>query len=334
MLGVPTMSELDDFLQKKELLEEKIRLDPGNWECRKELAHILYNQGHTKEAAELVWLAPEIPSIDLEIAFAAKVVGKARPGRAIRLLMAVMENNEGKAVQNLALANALLHHGMVMQAARFYGAAIATDPSLANPDLEHFLLWIDDTRKLWGDFKDELPKLEELPWMVRDAEEAERLRRSMKGHTTPISIPGLHKAAAEEALNRQYVQADTLKARTTPPPAVTIPMDRVNPKDIIIDNERGAASAPMAAKVPAGPVSQSMGTALPQSQDREPEASAPTAAALPVVVLPAAARKTGAPQPLKTQSLVTDAKGEPKIVRQKQDISNLTGCKIRINRPS
>lgn len=256
-------------MQKKELLEEKLKVDQGNWDTRKELAHLLYNQGYTKEASELVWRAPEIPSIDLEIAFAAIVVGKARPGRAIRLLNGVLEMNEGKAVQNLGLANALLHHGMVMQAARFYGAATSADPDLVSADLEHFLLWIDDSRKLWGDFGDELEKLEELPWMTRDAEEAARLKKSMKGHTTPISIPGLHKLAAEEANHARYVQADTLKARTTPPPAVTIPMDRVNPKDILIDNERGAGP-PKVAAASSEAVSQSVGTPLPQVSLAEP----------------------------------------------------------------
>ncbi len=260
------MSDFDQFLQKRESLEDKLEANPNDWEVRKELAHLLYNQGHTKEAANLVWRAPEIPSVDLEIAFAAKVLGKGKPAKAIRLLTEVQRLNQGKAVQNLGLANALLHHGMVMQAARFYGAAIELDPDLVSPDIEHFLLWIDDTEKMWGDFDEELPKLEELPWIKRSAEDAEKLKKSLDGHTTPISIPGLQRAAAEEAMHSVYVQSEQLKASVTPPPAVTIPMDRVKPEHVVIDNERGAGQ-PMGAKEIAdarGPVSSSTGASLPQ----------------------------------------------------------------------
>ena len=108
-------------------LQELIASNPEDWESRKKLAQLLYNEGKTKQAAEIVWDAPEIPSIDLELGFAAKVLGKGAPRKAIRLLSSLQELNKGKPVQNLAIANALLHYGMVMQAARFYGAAFADD---------------------------------------------------------------------------------------------------------------------------------------------------------------------------------------------------------------
>lgn len=47
----------------------------------------------------------------------------------------LLEQNQERPVQNLGMANALLHHGMVMQVARFYGAALQDDTELANPDL-------------------------------------------------------------------------------------------------------------------------------------------------------------------------------------------------------
>jgi len=138
-------------------LAQLIAKDPADWESRKKLVQILYSGGKTQQAAETIWEAPEIPSIDLELGFAIKVLGKGAPKKAIRLLTSVLELNQGKAVQNLGLANALLHYGMVMQAARFYGAALASDPSLASADLEHFLLWVDDKEKLWGDFEQDKP---------------------------------------------------------------------------------------------------------------------------------------------------------------------------------
>ena len=101
----------------------------------------MYNEGKTKQAAEIVWDAPEIPSIDLELGFAAKVLGKGAPqeGHPSAQQPTRTQQRQGRC-KTSRLANALLHYGMVMQAARFYGAAFADDPSLVNPDLEHFLL--------------------------------------------------------------------------------------------------------------------------------------------------------------------------------------------------
>ena len=120
-------------------LKEKLKSDPTTWETRRQLAHGLFDKQEYEEAAEIVWATEQIPSTDTDLAFAIRILSKAQPRRAIRLLTAVLELNQGKAVQNMAMANALLHHGMVLQAARFYGAALEADPTLVNPDLEHFV---------------------------------------------------------------------------------------------------------------------------------------------------------------------------------------------------
>ncbi len=223
------------------LLTGNIASNPEDWKSRKEYARLLYDEGKTKEAAEIIWEAPYIPSIDLEIGFAAKILAKGAPRRAIRLLAHLQELNEGKPVQNMALANALLHHGMVMQAARFYGAAVQVDPTLTNPNLEHFLVWVDDSEKLWGDFAEKPKVFSELPWIKRStAEEAARLEAFKAGHTTPIKIPGLAVAPGEVGSNPMYTQDSRRDRPVTPPPAVTIPMDRVDERHLIIDNQNGA----------------------------------------------------------------------------------------------
>jgi tetratricopeptide (TPR) repeat protein len=219
------------------------------WESTKRLAHLLYDKGSYQEAADLIWGVEEIPNIDIELAFAARILAKASPRKAIRLLSSLLELNRGKAVQNLGLANALLHHGMVLQAARFYGAALEADPSLGNPDLEHFILWIDDEEKLWGDFKRLRPQLGELPWM-RDPKLAMTLTNRISLHTTPIKLPSLLPAAGEELQNELYLQEPQRGMQPTPPPAVTIPMDRVDPKYRRFDSEMGAATAPDRAAEP------------------------------------------------------------------------------------
>lgn len=252
------------------LLLEIIKKNPDDWESRKKLAQLLYDEGKAKYAAEIIWDAPEIPPIDLELGFAIKVLAKGIPRRAIRLLTFLQESNEGKPVQNLGIANALLHYGLVMQAARFYGAAVAGDSSLANPDLEHFLLWVDDTEKLWGDFENDKPDIGTLPWMKRDAEEADQLRKAMEGFTTPIRIPNLKKVTSEDIVNDFYVQSNKLQAEVTPPPAVSIPIEQLNPKDIVYDNDRGAAAPVSTRQAAAKKAAQALANPLGSTSQQLP----------------------------------------------------------------
>lgn len=223
------------------LLKEKLKSEPTTWETRRELAQGLYDKQAYAEAAEIIWATDQIPNTDLDLAFAIRVLAKAQPRRAIRLLTAVLELNQGKSVQNMAMANALLHHGMVLQAARFYGAALEADPTLVNPDLEHFILWSDDESTMWGLFENKRTKLGELPWMVRDPKEALRLTSRVSLHTTPIYVPELPKVPGENLKHEIYQQEAKHNAKITPPPAVTIPIDRVDPKDRLYDETYGAS---------------------------------------------------------------------------------------------
>ena len=112
-------------------------------------------------------------------------------GIHIRLVTTVLELNGDKVEQNIAMATALLHHGMVLQAARFYGAALESDPNAANPEIEHFMLWSDDENTMWGLYKKSRSKLGDLPWMIRDPKEALHLTSRITLHTSPISVPDL-----------------------------------------------------------------------------------------------------------------------------------------------
>lgn len=268
------------------ILKEKLKNDPTTWETRRELAHGLYNKQSYAEAAEIIWNADQIPSTDLDLAFAIRILAKAQPRRAIRLLTAVLELNVGKAVQNMAMANALLHHGMVLQAARFYGAALDADPTLANSDLEHFILWSDDECTMWGLFEKHRPKLGELPWMIRDPKEALRLTSRVSLHTTPIYVPDLPAVAGEKIKHELYQQEAAHNAKITPPPAVTIPIDRVDPKDRLFDATYGASVVNSTPAAPAEPVAP-----------LEP-AVAPLPVAQPVPVTPAAVVEPVAPTPV------------------------------------
>ena len=184
------MSSEPNLTPEKSLLE-RLNANPADWDARQKMACLLYDQGDLRKATELIWEAGRIPSADLDLACAVRILAKDHPRKAIRLLAAVLENNRGKAEQNMAMANALLHNGLVLQSARFYGAALEVDPNLVNPYLEHFILWSDDEQSMWGGLKGRSPQLGELPWMTRDSMEAMKLTSRVSHHTTPIAVPKL-----------------------------------------------------------------------------------------------------------------------------------------------
>lgn len=227
-----------------ETLLNTLEKNPEIWSIRKEAVRLLFDNGSYRKAADLIWTAPEIPAVDLDIAFAARVLSRAQPRRAIRLLQHILEKAVGNPAKLLAIANALMHYGMVMQAARFYGAATACDQELSNGDLEHFLLWLDDSHRLWGDWEKDEQQMSELPWVKRDQAKDADYEKSMKGLTTPIKVPGLEKSPAEQMDNEYYRQVPIRDAEPTAPPAVTVPLDQINPDDAIIDEHLGAAGTP------------------------------------------------------------------------------------------
>jgi hypothetical protein len=155
----------------------------------------------------------------------------------------VQEKASGSPAKLLAIANALIHYGMVMQASRFYGAATACDPGLANGDLEHFMLWLDDSQRLWGEWTKEEQHMDELPWVKRDEQKGLDVEKAMLGLTTPIKVPGLKESTAEHLVNEYYRQVPIRGAEVTAPPAVTVPLDQLNPDDVIHDNALGATPA-------------------------------------------------------------------------------------------
>lgn len=269
-------------------LKQKLQNNPDDWQTRRAIAHGLFDKQAYEEAADILWNAPEVPATDLDIAFMIRVLAKARPRRAIRLISAVLELNRGKAVQNMGMTNALMHHGMVLQAARFYSAAVEADPSMVNPDLEYFMLWSDDAYTMWGNFEKRAPKLSDLPWMIRDPKEALRLTSRVSLHTTPIIVPNLPSVAAEELQHEMYQQEAKHEAKITPPPAVRIPIDSVNPKDRLIDEVYGAVPVSAPVSVPlAAPAAQPAASGFP-STVVFPDTSRPTAPAAIPVAAPAA----------------------------------------------
>jgi tetratricopeptide (TPR) repeat protein len=179
-------------------LREKLNSNPADWDTRLRLADGLFEKEAYAEAAEMVWSVKYVPSNDLDLALVIRILSKAQPRKAIRLVTAVLELNQGSAAHNIAMANAMIHYGMVLQATRFYGAALVADPSLANPDLEYLILWSDDKSTMRGQFEKKLSKLGQTAQMVRNPKEALNFTARICLHETGICPAELANVPGEE----------------------------------------------------------------------------------------------------------------------------------------
>ena len=139
------MSETNNLAATKEQLIQVLEGNPENWGARKEVARRLFEEGEYVQAADILWNAPEIPSVDIDVAFSIKIISKGKPNRAIRMMTEIVEMNKEKPNRTMAVAVALFDAGLYMQAFRFYGAALVSDPSLFNLELEQQMLNMDDT---------------------------------------------------------------------------------------------------------------------------------------------------------------------------------------------
>lgn len=146
-LGNPSITPSIDTTSVESLLA-KVNADPANWVARKEAAVKLYEEKQYLEAADILWNAPEMPATDMDVAFAVKVVSRARPNRAIRLIYEVIRRNVGKPDKNLAIAQAMNMIGLPMEASRFYGAALASGAEHFDLSFEKQMLWFDDSGSL------------------------------------------------------------------------------------------------------------------------------------------------------------------------------------------
>lgn len=208
----------DDRLPFDEIyLRDKLNYNPADWDTRLRLADGLFEKEAYAEAAEIIWNGKYVPSNDLDIALAIRILAKAQPRKAIRLLTAVLELNQGRPAHNMAMANAMLHYGMVLQAIRFYGAAMEIDPTLVNPDIECLILWSDDKSTMRGLFEKKLPNLGKIPRMVRDPKEALDLSSRLSLHEMPINLPDLAIAPGEE-FKQELHQPDPSQIFATPAP--------------------------------------------------------------------------------------------------------------------
>ncbi|MCP5536314.1 MAG: hypothetical protein H7A51_08790 [Akkermansiaceae bacterium] len=144
----------------QELLIKLVEQNPADWETRKKVVKVLYDAHYFRDASKMVWSAPEIPPVGAEVIFAARVVSKGHPSRAMRLFDTVIEKNKSHPEENLAMAKQLVKSGMPHQAIRFYGAATVMDTRLIDENFELSLVAADAGGENWS----ELVTNDDFPW--------------------------------------------------------------------------------------------------------------------------------------------------------------------------
>ena len=224
------------------ILIQTLELNPELWETRKKTAEILFDEERYVEAADVLWSAPEIPSTDIDVAFAIKIISRARPNRAIRMIYEIVRRNDGKPAKNMAVARALNEIGMYMQASRFYGAALASEPSLFDLGFERQALWLDDSNRLIDEWQKSDPEFKpplDVP------------RQDIHGGTiTPVEIPEeLAGLAQTDNIQIPVVQEDQATIRPNPfvasPP---VPAQAITPialQPIALEAETAATPSPI-----------------------------------------------------------------------------------------
>ena len=224
------------------ILIQTLELNPELWETRKKTAEILFDEERYVEAADVLWSAPEIPSTDIDVAFTIKIISRARPNRAIRMIYEIVRRNDGKPAKNMAVARALNEIGMYMQASRFYGAALASEPSLFDLGFERQALWLDDSNRLIDEWQKSDPEFKpplDVP------------RQDIHGGTiTPVEIPEeLAGLAQTDNIQIPVVQEDQATIRpnsfvaSPPVPAQAITPIALQPN--AVEAETAATASPI-----------------------------------------------------------------------------------------
>lgn len=255
-----------------------VEADPNNWEARKSAATHLYSEEKFLEAADMVWGAPEMPSIDVDVAFAVKIVSRARPNRSIRLVYEVLRRNSGKAEQNMAMARAFSLIGLPMLASRFYGAALADGSQHFDIGFEQQSLWYDDSGILletWANTNQDVkpPFSKKIEDFVSDPICCEDLPDNFAQTSTTTSVVNVSKPAG-------LAGAPVMRAATgnTGPQSVHAAIPPSTPKP-------AASVAPAPAKPTA---SQPLRPVVPSPA--KPTASQPLKPAVPAPAKPTASQ--------------------------------------------
>jgi hypothetical protein len=226
-------------------LRERLTGNPADWDTRLRLAYGLYEREAYADAAEVMWSGRFIPCNNIDLTLAILILSKAQTRKSIRLLTAVHQMNQGNAANNMAMANAMVFYGMILEATRFYGAAMQLDSSLLHPDFEYLILCSDDRTDTQSLFHKKLIKDGETPTRVIYSEH-------------PIDLNELAVSPGEE-FNRALKDTPPAKAAApaTPISKSSVPTSLLHLKWSTVPAKPGdpapVAAPPVAAPQPAQP---------------------------------------------------------------------------------
>ena len=122
-----------------QILRSTLEKSPDLWETRQHLAELLWAAGDVQGTSDVLSHAPQWPSDEANLEFAASVFAHTNRTYAVDLYNAVVERNARNARAHVALARLHMDAGERDVTREHYTAATAIDPSLAEPQIAFWL---------------------------------------------------------------------------------------------------------------------------------------------------------------------------------------------------
>jgi len=157
-----------------QLLTSTLNQDPSNWDIRLHIAQLMLNEGHSRDAAQLLQAytpTPETESQQLEL---ASILYHQEPDAALQELDQIISSNKACAQAYRIKADIYRAKGMTQEAKKNYNVAAVIDESLEDSEFEN---WINGSYT-----KESPPKIHPTPIASQNF-----LDHSQPQETTPTS---------------------------------------------------------------------------------------------------------------------------------------------------
>ena len=122
-----------------QILRSSLEKSPELWDTRQHLAELLWAQGDIQGTSDVLGGAPQWPSDEANLEFAASVFAHTNHPYSIDLYHAVIERNPGNPRAHAALSRLHMEAGDRENSSEHYLAATALDPTLADPQIAFWL---------------------------------------------------------------------------------------------------------------------------------------------------------------------------------------------------
>ncbi|MGI9241376.1 MAG: hypothetical protein ACR2RV_11285 [Verrucomicrobiales bacterium] len=179
-----------------QILRSTLERSPELWDSRQQLAELLWAQGDVQGTSDVLSSAPQWPSDEGSLEFAASVFAHTNPTYSRDLYTAVLERNPGNARAHAALARLYMDSDDRGNSHEHYLAANAIDPSLVEPHV--------------------------VQWLLGDAAPAVEPAGEVEEVAAPVPEPEAYtETAAAEAPEEAPMAAPDLSRFTVPAPALS-----------------------------------------------------------------------------------------------------------------